>query len=526
MSNMTMMSFVEHKKYNRDIQHISNKESTMKKNNQIIHMILIFVLLSGFGWSSLAEPGQAAESSFSAGSSPLQPAGLWYVAPGGSDAGDCLTSSTPCASINGALNKASSDDTIYVASGTYTSSGGDEVVLMERSIILSGGWNSEFTQQDGMSTIDGSAGRRGITVSSGITVTVELFIVQNGEGLSPWIPKMSGIFNRGALTLNNVWIRANAKKKMNDANVIHNEGHLILNNSAITENGSIDSCVSAIFNAGTLIVNNSTLSNNASAPSAYCAPISGIQNSFGTAALNNVTITGNLNGGIWSWPENSTTLRNSLVAGNLASDGSSTDCYLDDVLASQGYNLFGAALCTLTSATGDQIGAPEAPINAQIGPFVQAIGYRPLLSSSPAVNAGNPAGCMGGDGLLTTDQRGAPRARRADIGSYEDTTAGPAALHVSTSPPGAGGGSNRHSGQCRHGHFFCLRRWRQRHVCPRRNLYRYGGNESKWSGRGAAFQRQRFGRQLPGDCHAGKRYFHGGFPVKQFRLVHSPNRQR
>ncbi len=53
-------------------------------------------------------------------------AGPWHVAPGGSDSNSCLSASTPCATINGAIGKASGGDTIYVAIGTYTGTG-DEV---------------------------------------------------------------------------------------------------------------------------------------------------------------------------------------------------------------------------------------------------------------------------------------------------------------------------------------------------------------------------------------------------------------
>ena len=46
----------------------------------------------------------------------VQAAGPWYVAVTGSDMeGDCLSVLTPCATINGAIGKASPGDTIYVS---------------------------------------------------------------------------------------------------------------------------------------------------------------------------------------------------------------------------------------------------------------------------------------------------------------------------------------------------------------------------------------------------------------------------
>ena len=40
-----------------------------------------------------------------------------------------------------------------------------------------------------------------------------------------------------------------------------------------------------------------------------------------------------------------------------------------------------------------------------------------LTTDSPAIDAGNPAGCIGSDGLLATDQRGALRFGRCDMGA-------------------------------------------------------------------------------------------------------------
>ena len=65
---------------------------------------------------------------------PARAAGPWYVAPTGSDASSCLSPGSPCATINGAIGKASSGDTIYVATGTYTSGSGNEVVLIDKDI--------------------------------------------------------------------------------------------------------------------------------------------------------------------------------------------------------------------------------------------------------------------------------------------------------------------------------------------------------------------------------------------------------
>jgi len=126
-------------------------------------------------------------------------AGPWYVAPGGSDSNSCLSTAAPCATINGAIGKATGGDTIFVATGTYTGTG-DEVVLIDKDITLSGGWDDTFTTQSGTSTIDGEDVRRGIHMNSDLTATVEYFTVQHGytdDGNG------GGIYNSGNLTLTN-----------------------------------------------------------------------------------------------------------------------------------------------------------------------------------------------------------------------------------------------------------------------------------------------------------------------------------
>ena len=107
----------------------------------------------------------------------------WYVSPSGNDTNGCMTPATPCATINGALNKPGfvAGDTILVATGLYTGAG-TEVVLFNKDAILSGGWNAAFTTQSGASTIDGQGARRGMTVDFGRTAVVERFTVQNGNG--------------------------------------------------------------------------------------------------------------------------------------------------------------------------------------------------------------------------------------------------------------------------------------------------------------------------------------------------------
>jgi cysteine-rich repeat protein len=111
--------------------------------------------------------------------------------------------------------------------------------------------------------------------------------------------------------------------------------------------------------------------------------------------------------------------KNSIVAGN---SGTDPDCLTSGLsIASQGYNFFGDLTgCALTTTSGDQTAG-----NARLGPLAANGGptqTHELLAGSPAIDAGNPAGCSDPAGTrLTKDQRGMPRDNpsRCDIGAYE-----------------------------------------------------------------------------------------------------------
>jgi CSLREA domain-containing protein len=105
------------------------------------------------------------------------------------------------------------------------------------------------------------------------------------------------------------------------------------------------------------------------------------------------------------------TIINSIVA-NSSSGG---NC--NDSIASEGYNIDSDGTCGLAS-TGDlsKTNPKLRRLKKNGGPtFTHA-----LLPGSPAIDAGNPAGCTDHHRvLISTDQRGQSRYRRCDIGSFE-----------------------------------------------------------------------------------------------------------
>lgn len=401
-----------------------------------VKMLLAMVMVTGVALAVVSLPSQS-----------IRAAGPWYVKPGGNDGNDCLSPATACATINGALNKPGfvAGDTILVATGTYTGTGA-EVVLLDKSATLSGGWNISFTVQSGMSTIDGGAARYGMNVNSDVIVSVERFAVQNAAypyGIENYgtltlttcvvSGNMStGISNSGTLTLADCAVSDNGSMGISNGA----SGILTLNNTSVSgHSASFGAGVGGLDNEGTVTLNNSTINGNTG----------GLRNSSpGVVTLNNSTVSGNIGsettwGGIFNSGiitlSNSTisgnsvayvggggisnyigtvVMQNSIVAGNGNSASTSPDCI--GTIGSAGYNLIGnTSGCSFSAATGDL-----TDVDARLGVLQGSPGYHPLHLSSPAINAGNPNGCTDHLGnLLTTDQRGMPRVERCDIGAYE-----------------------------------------------------------------------------------------------------------
>ena len=148
----------------------------------------------------------------------------------------------------------------------------------------------------------------------------------------------------------------------------------------------------------------------------------------GTTDLRNVTITANTarraGGGINSPGEPIILLRNSIVAGNTVTLPGGADC--SGPVASNGYNLIGDTNGCTGLIVSDLTGTPAAlaPLNINGGPTLTHLPF----TSSPAFEAGNPAGCLGLSGAnLIVDQRGLSRpfGPRCDIGSVELQVAAP-----------------------------------------------------------------------------------------------------
>ena len=230
-------------------------------------------------------------------------------------------------------------------------------------------------------------------------------------------------------------------------------GSLIRGNVATSPSGG----GGGINGNGDLVVINSTLSNNSAVNSG-----GGLTVGSGAAAkLYNVTITANTaavnkgnqgDGGGIRIANGTVELRNTILYGNAdRSSAGSTHPDCSGQFDSRDYNLIGDATgCVLIGLTShNQLG---------VNPLLDALRDNggptftfALLAGSPAIDAGNPAGCVNNRGVeLATDQRGYLRrvdgdgsaGARCDVGAYEalsvpQPTATPTATRTPTRTPTA-----------------------------------------------------------------------------------------
>jgi CSLREA domain-containing protein len=178
-----------------------------------------------------------------------------------------------------------------------------------------------------------------------------------------------------------------------DGGGIYNSGDMTVANTTISDNivnGTADSDGGGLANTGTLTLTISTLSHNS--------------NTTGQ-------------GGGLSVLSGTVLVRNTIIANSLAG----ADCVVKSgSLADGGNNLVEDNSCGFAGGADPLLG----PLADNGGPTLT----RALLPGSPAVDAGNPAGCLGGAGIvLNTDQRGFFRpadgdtngSHICDIGAFE-----------------------------------------------------------------------------------------------------------
>lgn len=359
---------------------------------------------------------------------------LWRLTPGlfvntVADAPDADPGDGRCAALLGACtlraavqeaNAWPGPDSIVLPAGTYTlalpgtdedlSATGDLDLLSDVDVRGAGAADT---------VIDGGRLDRVWDAHGTITVTISDLAVQGGANAAPSGAPGGGL-RAGPGTrarLDTVVLRDNLAAGGGGLAALGAE--VLMANSTVSGNSAEDGGGVLVAENAVLALTNSTLSGNTAQANG-----GGLRVLSATVTLHNVTVAANsaglAGGGVAAGPA-SFGGANSLLAGNLdLDDGQSPDC--SGTLVSLGYNLLQSASgCTLAGdPSGNQVG-----VDPLLGPLQLNGGStatQALPGGSPAVDGGNPAGCVDTQGhLLTRDQRGLPRPAglACDVGAFE-----------------------------------------------------------------------------------------------------------
>ncbi|MGD0073656.1 MAG: choice-of-anchor Q domain-containing protein, partial [Candidatus Binataceae bacterium] len=280
-----------------------------------------------------------------------------------------------------------------------TGTGFDSITFSVSGTIYLGSTLSIANASPGSLSIDGSG--QNITIDG--ADTYQVLVVNPGATL-----------NVNDLTIANGY--ADCSLTYPDGGGIYNYfgspgGTLNVTNSTFSGNSACD-FGGGIASSGTLTVTNSTFSGNSAVDGG-----GGIATN-GTATVTNSTFSGNsapsgAGGGIWN--EGTATVTNSILA-NSTSGGNCSG--LSPTTNNSGYNISDDGSCSFgtgPAANGDTIGDNVTDANLALGALVDNGGPTETIALEPgnyAIDAIPIADCP-----VKTDQRGAPRPDREDIGS-------------------------------------------------------------------------------------------------------------
>ncbi len=310
-----------------------------------------------------------------------------------------------------AVIKSISGDKIYIASGVYTNSGTGVNVFGwgGKNISISGGWNDIFSNQNGITIIDGMNQKGGAYIG-GSTASLDKLWIRNSSGYS-------GVyFEYSTITITNSTISNNSSGAIYGAEF----SNLSLINSTVSENTLVGGCGSAIsiITRGQVLIQNSTITKNLLIDtSPICYEVGGLK------VMESIGYTGSL------------IIQNSIIAKNTNVDCVTSSTHINK--NSNGFNILGqnnsdGSVDCLPVGAGDLVGVD--PLLARLD-SVTGINY--LTPGSPALDAGSPLS-PGSDASACAqkDQMGRLRPidgnndgnARCDIGAYESDVPAPSVI--------------------------------------------------------------------------------------------------
>jgi len=209
---------------------------------------------------------------------------------------------------------------------------------------------------------------------------------------------------------------ANLAENGHGGGLYNNDGAVNIGNSTLSGNAA-QSDGGGLYNLQGLInLSNSTLSDNTADRSALNqGDGGGVFNGGGTVEVANTIIARN--------QDQSSVLKQADVSGDFVSAGHNV------IGTNQG--LGGGGTPFVDGVNGDQVGSSAIPLDPQLEPLAGSPAYHPLRATSPAIEAGPPAGCryisqgqnpLFVDGALVgQDQRGVsrPQGSACDAGAFE-----------------------------------------------------------------------------------------------------------
>ncbi len=353
-----------------------------------------------------------------------------YVAPTGSDSNDCVTASTPCATLNAAIAKASSGGIVFIATGVYVGTG-YSVVSIDRNVSLSGGWDAAFSAQTGLSTLDGQSARRGMMINHPECPTVRPVVsIERLRIVNAAAEQGAGIHVYcGTLTMTRSEISESTETTPDYINpagaaalAVNSQATATVVDSLIANNWGAND-VPAVTVAGSLTLINTTVTGEArQGASGFGIKIESYN---AVLVLRQSTITQFRIGLRSDLGIDDVTIENSILSGNGEWDclGSVTNGFTPTW---SGHNVVGKhQACAVPAGQVFNDGAELHALKANGGP-----------TATHAIGPDSPAYGVGVNCNPDHDQRGAPRPTDCSAGAYEPVVAAEQAVTGDLRPGG------------------------------------------------------------------------------------------